>query len=622
MFRKTVLQLIPLLLVVSACSKNDDGIAPETAGGNAMELPVHRPVSGGEMVLVPAGEFTMGDPAGRPDESPHEVSLSAFYADRYLVSQQIFERVMRVNPSKRKAADNPVERVQWADAALFCNKCSRMEGLTPCYDPETWQCDFQASGYRLPTEAEWEYACRAGSQTVFFFGDDESELTKYAWFKPHSRGRPRPMGSKRPNQWGLYDMHGNVWQWCNDFYNESYYAESPREDPRGPATGKQRVLRGGAWNTTAEKCRDAFRFKEFPVYSDACFGADSYGFRRVRNGDVSQDGTKLAAQTAKNDSPDTSSAQHPAETSAAVAGVSLPADSSATGKANDDPTTVRTPVMEPAPTMTSAAEATVDPSRLRGTIVFASDRSGSLDIWKMNPSGKNLRQLTNDTHSDADPRFSPDGRQIMYTTLRGGFPEIWMMRGDGSEPTRIAEGSQAAWSPDGKSIVFIRDNQTYVRELASEAERRLAPESWQRCGVPAWSPDGRRIALASRHLGKIGIFVFSADGTTHDQLETEVPCCTPHWSPDGGRMLFQTVRGHIHEVNLERGDEEQLTFGADIQHDGRYSPDGSMMVFCRAPIAEGPWQLCIVDLNSDELDSIQITREGSNTLPDWHAIAE
>ena len=168
----------------------------------------------------------------------------------------------------------------------FCNKCSELDGLTPCYDLNTWQCDFDADGYRLPTEAEWEYACRAGSTGKYCFGDDETELPEYAWFKPHSQGKPHPVGQKQPNPWGLYDMHGNVWQWCNDWYGETYYAESPTDNPRGPASGKMRVLRGGAWDSNADKCRSAYRHKEFPVYTDACFGADSYGFRRARNGNA------------------------------------------------------------------------------------------------------------------------------------------------------------------------------------------------------------------------------------------------------------------------------------------------------------------------------------------------
>ena len=101
---------------------------------------------------------------------------------------------MGVNPSKHKGKKNPVERTQWTDAVRFCNKCSELEGLTPCYDLDTWECDFDANGYRLPTEAEWEYACRAGSTGKYCFGDDEAELPRYAWFKPHSQGKPRPVG--------------------------------------------------------------------------------------------------------------------------------------------------------------------------------------------------------------------------------------------------------------------------------------------------------------------------------------------------------------------------------------------------------------------------------------------
>ena len=131
--------------------------------------------------------------------------------------------------------------------------------------------------------AEWEYACRAGSDKAYGFGDGEKDLPRFAWFKGNSGGQPRAVGEKLPNRWGLFDMHGNVWQWCNDYYSETAYQQGTRENPHGPATGAKRVLRGGAWDCTAEKCRAAYRFNEFPVYSDACFGADSYGFRRARN---------------------------------------------------------------------------------------------------------------------------------------------------------------------------------------------------------------------------------------------------------------------------------------------------------------------------------------------------
>jgi formylglycine-generating enzyme required for sulfatase activity len=110
-----------------------------------------------------------------------------------------------------------------------------------------------------------------GSTAKYSFGDDEKDLPQYAWLNPHSQGKTQPVGQKLANRWGLFDMHGNVWQWCNDWYGETYYQESPKEDPRGPAAGKMRVLRGGAKDSSAEQCRAAYRQKEFPSFTDACF---------------------------------------------------------------------------------------------------------------------------------------------------------------------------------------------------------------------------------------------------------------------------------------------------------------------------------------------------------------
>jgi formylglycine-generating enzyme required for sulfatase activity/WD40 repeat protein len=546
------------------------------------ELPILTPKSGGEMVLIPGGSFSMGDSAGRSDETPHDVTVSAFYLDKYAVTQELYQKIMGVNPSKRKGATLPVERTQWTDAIRFCNKCSELEGLTPCYDLRTLACDFEADGYRLPTEAEWEYACRAGSTARYCFGDAESDLPCYAWFKPGSGGQTRPVGEKLPNHWGLYDMHGNVWQWCNDYYSDTYYSESQRDNPRGPATGKNRVLRGGAWDCPAEKCRAAYRHSEFPVYSDACFGADSYGFRRARKGETVGKGDRVA------------SAQ--------------PGDSSPNGKKKegDSPTAVQ-------------AKGKIDQARLKGTIVFVSDRGGKLKIWTMRANGKDAKQLTRGDDADADPKFAPDGKRILYTTLRGGFPEVWLMNRDGSSPKFVTKGCQGSWSPDGKSILFIRDNQAYVRDLGSGKEGRVTPEKWERCGVPAFSPDGKHFAVASRHLENIGIFILSLDGKEQRQLKAEEPCCTPHWSRNGKKMLCQTVQGHIHQADADGKNWEQLTFGADVQHDARYSPDGSLILFCRAPSPDGPWQICVKALDADEEEFVQLTKEGSNSLPDWHA---
>jgi len=236
------------------------------------------------LVQIAAGHFMMGDKE-QVDAPPHEVAIRAFQMDSHLVTQEEFQKVMGSNPSRWKGEKNPVEQVRWSDAVKFCNKRSELEKLQPCYDLKDWKCNFEATGYRLPTEAEWEYACRAGSAAAYFFGDSPLKLGDYAWFEKNSGGRPRPVGEKQCNPWGLYDMIGNVWQWCNDFYKVDYYAEAPRENPQGPATGETKVVRGGAWRFSAESCRSGYRYNENPGYADVCFGYDIYGFRCVRKGD-------------------------------------------------------------------------------------------------------------------------------------------------------------------------------------------------------------------------------------------------------------------------------------------------------------------------------------------------
>jgi formylglycine-generating enzyme required for sulfatase activity len=580
MSKTAAIRFITVVLTITGCGQSAPD--PRGAEGDVDSLPVLQSKSGGEMVLLPAGTFTMGASDGRPDETSHRVSVGAFYIDRYPVTQELFEKVMGVNPSKRKDPKNPVERTQWTDAVRFCNKCSEMEGLTRCYDLNSWECDFKADGYRLPTEAEWEYACRAGGSGKYCFGDDENELPQYAWLKPHSQGKPHPVGEKKPNRWGLCDMHGNVWQWCNDWYGENYYPQSDADDPHGPVNGKMRVLRGGAWDSTPDKCRAAYRHKEFPIYSDACFGADSYGFRRARrSGDR---GTQIAKEPTK-----------------------TPTDSE---KKKDK----SAPAITPSP-----GSGKIDLAGFKGTIVFVSDRSGVMKIWSMRASGKDAKQLTKGTDPDADPRFSPDGKRILYTTLRDGFPEVWLMNRDGTGAKAVTKGSQGNWAPDGKSIIFIRDNQAYIRELPSGKEKLVTPREWERCGVPAFSPDGKQIAVASRHTGSIGIFLLDADGKEIRQLKAEEACCTPEWSKDGKRILCQTVQGHIHQVGVDGKKWEQLTFGADVQHDARFSPDGTMILFCRAPGPEGPWQICVKRADGDDEAFVEVTKDGSNLLPDWHA---
>ena len=200
------------LALLPGCGRKTENDPPPPPQAGATAPAPHSTTSGvtnqtgtdskSEMIRITGGRFMMGDKA-EVDATPHEVIVSPFYIDKHLVTQEQFQKAMGTNPSRWKGDKNPVEQVRWSDAVRFCNKRSELEGLQPCYDLKTWKCDFDANGYRLPTEAEWEYACRAGTTTAYFFGDAPSKLGDYAWFDKNSGGRPRPVGQKQSNPWGL-----------------------------------------------------------------------------------------------------------------------------------------------------------------------------------------------------------------------------------------------------------------------------------------------------------------------------------------------------------------------------------------------------------------------------------
>ena len=206
-------------------------------------------------VAIPAGEFAMGSDKGDEREKPvHRVRISQpFSLGKYPVTHAQYARFLdAMGNSVRKPAswdngrfnqpEQPVVGVSWDEAKAFCE----------------W------AGGRLPTEAEWEYACRAGTTTEYSFGDDADELGEYGWFGKNSGGQTQPVGAKKPNTWGLHDMHGNVWEWCQDWYSSEYYAHSPDVDPTGPAQASVRVFRGGSWRHVARFCRSALRFGLVP----------------------------------------------------------------------------------------------------------------------------------------------------------------------------------------------------------------------------------------------------------------------------------------------------------------------------------------------------------------------
>ncbi len=233
--------------------------------------------------LIPAGEFFMGSPddaieAYNAEKPLHRVRITKpFYLGVTEVTQEQYVAVTGNNPShftatgggKERVAGQstdqfPVENVSWLDAIQFCNKLSEKEGKKPFYEIDGEDVrvpDWNGQGYRLPTEAEWEYACRANActPTRFSFGDNAGELGVYGWFDGNSEQRTHPVSQKKPNAFGLYDMHGNVYEWCRDWHHNEYYNRSPRNDPTGPGGTSGRVVRGGGWNEEPRACRSAQR---------------------------------------------------------------------------------------------------------------------------------------------------------------------------------------------------------------------------------------------------------------------------------------------------------------------------------------------------------------------------
>jgi formylglycine-generating enzyme required for sulfatase activity len=229
---------------------------------------------GMKLAFIPAGEFQMGSPEDEPDrsgdETQHTVTITnPFYMQTTEVTQGQWTALMVTEPWKgqqhvKEGPNYAASYVSWDDAVAYCKKLSEKESKT----------------YRLPTEAEWEYACRAGTQTVWSFGDDEKELGDYAWYIENAgnidQKYAHQVGLKEPNAFGLYDMHGNPWEWCHDYHGGDYYKQSPEKDPTGPASGSYRVLRGGSWDDFSRYSRSAFRGR-FVVY-----GPQHVGFRLVR----------------------------------------------------------------------------------------------------------------------------------------------------------------------------------------------------------------------------------------------------------------------------------------------------------------------------------------------------
>ena len=254
----------------------------------------------------------MGSPLCEPDrkvnEKPHRRVIPRSYA---IMTKPVtvagWQQFLKDRPRvprdflKRYSPEpgGPIIWASWYMAAQYCNWLSEKEGIPPeqwCYletskeEMKPYPDHLRRTGYRLATEAEWEYACRAGVDSDYAFGNDARMLGDHAWFAENSAKKTHPVGRKKPNPWGLLDMNGNVAEWCNDVYDPGFYKTGPEANPRGPAEGKEYVLRGGSWKSPADALRSAARLGENPGFSDACLARDAIGFRCVRRAPPSRDG--------------------------------------------------------------------------------------------------------------------------------------------------------------------------------------------------------------------------------------------------------------------------------------------------------------------------------------------
>ena len=223
---------------------------------------------GMELILIPSGSFRMGGDKKLEQAEDHETPRhivkigQPFFLGKYEVTQMQWSEIMNNNPSEFIGDLRPVERVSWNDVKVFIQKLNTKE---------------ETNKYRMPTEAEWEYAARAGSESSYTFGNDTNILSQYAWFRKNSAGKTHPVGQLNPNAWGLYDMHGNVHEWCQDWFDRNYYSQSASNSPLGPSTGLAKALRGGDWGSEDWYCRCASR-----SLSSLDRRSNRLGFRLVR----------------------------------------------------------------------------------------------------------------------------------------------------------------------------------------------------------------------------------------------------------------------------------------------------------------------------------------------------
>jgi formylglycine-generating enzyme required for sulfatase activity len=507
-----------------------------------------------ELVLIPAGEFMMGSPDSDKNallfEKPqHRVRITKpFYLGKYLVTQEQWEAVMGDNPSHFKGPKNPVETICWNDCQKFVEKLNAKVG---------------GGKFSLPTEAQWEYACRAGSTTRYCFGNEESGLDKYAWHDADSDSKPHRVGEKKPNAWGLYDMHGNLWEWCQDWYDQDYYANSPTDDPTGPSGGSNRVLRGGCWYRPTSLCRSALR-----NYNSPGSPIHYLAFRvsRIRADTVAE----WSETSRANDSAQPSGGSDANKSPLAP---HIPADVASLRKQ-----------FPSARKLVSVAAYKASWSPNARQVSFSRNSDGGVGIVDVETLA-----VTTLIASGKDPAWSPrDANMIAFVrerwTRTSGLPptkdeDIWITDASGKNAKRIAQGGWPVWAKDGKSLYFHSGKGWKIFQISVDPPGYPVAV----CDAHNWYPpitaDGKRTAyvdhdelvvldiqtrkpLANRHLGKwpgflagwspdgkllgygtyggdsmIGLWMTNVD-TAQVVRVAEGPFTAPAWSPDGSKLAF------------------------------------------------------------------------------------
>lgn len=557
-----------------------------------------------EMALIPSGEFQMGSPEaewGRDsDEGPiHRVRITRpFYLGVYEVTQQQYEQVMGSNPSYLKGATLPVEQVSWTEALEFCRRLSAKEGRE----------------YRLPTEAQWEYACRAGATTRYWFGDSDPLLAQYAWYDSNSERSTHPVGEKSPNAFGLYDMHGSVCEWCADWH--AFYPNSPVDDPTGATSGLRRVYRGGAWTFNPVACRAACRRGDAPASRYAHLGFRVSG--------------AIAANV--RDSSATPLQSKPSAPQSVVAPPPLPKPQAADapGKAKPQPS----PEL---PTSTNCRTLQGHRNRVSslayspdGSVLASGSQDGAIKIWDpqtgqalktleaealvcsvaVAPDGRVLAsgcsdgavklwdlqagKLQHSLHTSKSNaavlcvEFSPDGRRLAASN--GGQLVLWSMALRQELLSNGSIVSDFAFSPDGRSILIgtaCKEPEVFLSDAETgKAQRTLyAHERGDNVTAVAFAPDGRMVASASAAAIKLwSVHTSQAvrSFNVHDHMAARIRgratdaarSVYAHgdvaFSPDS-RILAYVSDTAVNLVNVETG---KLLLILDEHGPIAFSPDG------------------------------------------------